>query len=91
MEKELLSIVRACEKFHCFIFGHPQTVEVYNDHKPLEAIPQATACDTKTFTKYGDEAAMVRSPCELPEREGDGRSRHVVEDTRRTGHAGCWI
>lgn len=36
IEKELLSVVHACRKFHCYIIGKP--VIVYNDHKPLEQI-----------------------------------------------------
>ncbi|KAJ8366207.1 hypothetical protein SKAU_G00150380 [Synaphobranchus kaupii] len=36
IEKEMLSIVHACTKFHHFIFG--KHVTVYNDHKPLEDI-----------------------------------------------------
>ena len=36
IEKEALSVVFACEKFHQFIYGRPITVE--NDHKPLESI-----------------------------------------------------
>ena len=36
IEKEMLSIVHAANKFHCYIFGASTTV--YNDHKPLEAI-----------------------------------------------------
>lgn len=36
IEKEMLSIVFACRKFHCYIFGKETTV--YNDHKPLEII-----------------------------------------------------
>ena len=36
IEKEMLSIVHAYKKFHCYIFG--KTVTVYNDHKPLEII-----------------------------------------------------
>lgn len=36
IEKETLSIVHACAKFHNYIFGKPVTV--YNDHKPLEDI-----------------------------------------------------
>ncbi len=36
IEKEMLSIVHACTKFHNFIFGNHVTV--YNDHKPLEDI-----------------------------------------------------
>ena len=36
MEKELLAIVFACERFNQFIYGKQVTVE--SDHKPLEAI-----------------------------------------------------
>lgn len=36
IEKEMLSIVHACIKFHHYIFG--KHVTVYNDHKPLEDI-----------------------------------------------------
>ena len=36
IEKEMLSIVHACKKFHPYIFG--KEVTVYNDHKPLEQI-----------------------------------------------------
>lgn len=36
IEKEMLSIVHACTKFHHYIFG--KSVTVYNDHKPLEDI-----------------------------------------------------
>ena len=36
IEKEMLSIVHGCIKFHHFIFG--KHVTIYNDHKPLEDI-----------------------------------------------------
>ncbi len=36
IEKEMLSMVFACEKFHTYIYGLPCTI--YNDHKPLEPI-----------------------------------------------------
>lgn len=36
IEKEALSVVYACEKFHQFIYG--RKVQVENDHKPLESI-----------------------------------------------------
>uniref|UniRef100_A0A8C5PPV9 Gypsy retrotransposon integrase-like protein 1 n=1 Tax=Leptobrachium leishanense TaxID=445787 RepID=A0A8C5PPV9_9ANUR len=36
IEKEMLSIVHACVKFHNYIFGNHVTI--YNDHKPLEDI-----------------------------------------------------
>jgi hypothetical protein len=38
IEKEMLSIVDATTKFHCYIFG--KATVVYNDHKPLEMIFQ---------------------------------------------------
>lgn len=36
IEKELLAIVYACEKFHQYVYG--KTVDVETDHKPLETI-----------------------------------------------------
>ena len=36
IEKEMLSMVHACKKFHPYIFG--KEVTVYNDHKPLKQI-----------------------------------------------------
>ena len=36
IEKEMLSIVHACIKFHHYIFG--RHVTIFNDHKPLEDI-----------------------------------------------------
>jgi transposase InsO family protein len=37
IEKELLAIVFACEKFDCYIYGR-NMINVESDHKPLEAI-----------------------------------------------------
>ena len=42
IEKELLAIVFACEKFHQFIYGFP--TKVHSDHKPLEAIYTRPLC-----------------------------------------------
>ena len=36
IEKELLAIVFACQKFHQYIYGFPTKVQ--SDHKPLESI-----------------------------------------------------
>ena len=36
IEREMLAVVVACEKFHSYIFGKKITVE--SDHKPLEMI-----------------------------------------------------
>ena len=36
IEKELLAVVFACNKFHQYIYGYPTNVQ--SDHKPLEVI-----------------------------------------------------
>ena len=36
IEKEMLTIVHCCKKFHYYIFGRP--VKVESDHKPLQSI-----------------------------------------------------
>ena len=44
IEKELLAVVFACERFHQYIYG--KLVVVHSDHKPLESImkkPLSTA------------------------------------------------
>ena len=37
IEKEMLSIVHACYKFHQYVYGKP-SIQGFNNHKPLEAI-----------------------------------------------------
>ncbi|KAK2559446.1 Retrovirus-related Pol polyprotein from transposon 17.6 [Acropora cervicornis] len=44
IEKELLAIVFACEKFDKYIFGR-DVVNVETDHKPLEEIFNKSLCD----------------------------------------------
>ena len=44
IEKGLLTIVFACEKFHHYVYGFP--INVQSDHKPLESIMQ------KPYVKY---------------------------------------
>ena len=44
IEKELLAIVFACEKFDEYIFGR-EVVHVETDHKPLEEIFKKSLCD----------------------------------------------
>ena len=44
IEKELLAIVFACEKFDDYIFGR-DVVHVETDHKPLEEIFKKSLCD----------------------------------------------
>ena len=42
IEKELLAVVFALERFHQYTYG--KTVDVESDHKPLEAITQKALC-----------------------------------------------
>ena len=42
IEKELLAIVFACQKFHHYIYGF--AINVQSDHKPLESIMQKPLC-----------------------------------------------
>lgn len=44
IEKELLAIVFACERFSHYVYGRKTTVQ--SDHKPLEAIFRKPICDT---------------------------------------------
>jgi len=44
IEKELLAIVFACEKFSHYVYGRKTIVQ--SDHKPLEAIFRKPICDT---------------------------------------------
>ncbi len=44
IEKELYAIVFGCEKFHQYVYG--RTVNVYSDHKPLEAIMRKPLAET---------------------------------------------
>ena len=44
IEKEMLSIVHACIKFHHYIFG--RHVTIFNDHKPLEDIDKKPLLST---------------------------------------------
>ena len=43
IEKEMLAITFACERFHQFIYG--QSIQVETDHKPLEAIFKKSLSD----------------------------------------------
>lgn len=44
IEKELLAIVFACEKFAYYVYG--RQVEVQSDHKPLESLFKKSLCTT---------------------------------------------
>ena len=43
IEKEMLGVVFACERFHCYVYGRQFVVET--DHKPLISISEKPLCD----------------------------------------------
>lgn len=67
IEKELLAIVFACEKFDACIYGR-DSIRVQTDHKPLDSIFRKTVCSTKASSENALEVAEVRFGCNLPKR-----------------------
>ena len=69
IEKELLAIVFACEKFDKYIF-EPDVVTVETDHKPLEEIFKKSLCDAPArhermllrLQRYNLEVRYKRGP-----------------------------
>ena len=55
IEKELLAVVFACEKFDKYIFGR-DIVHVETDHKPLEAIFKKSLCDAPAMYAFTPSA-----------------------------------
>ncbi len=69
IEKEMLALVIATQKFHDFIYGRPATVET--DHQPLITIlkkPLHTALGTSS--KHDAQAATLQSQCDLQTGQG---------------------
>ena len=67
IEKELLAIVFACEKFDACIYGR-DSIRVQTDHKPLDSIFRKTVCSAKASSENALEVAEVRFGCNLPKR-----------------------
>ena len=53
IEKELLAIVFACEKFDQYIFGRSDVV-VQSDHNPLETHPQLPKAPPTNATPFAE-------------------------------------
>ena len=65
IEKELLAIVYACERFHQYTFG--QQITVLTDHRPLEAIMKKRIVEMpKTIAKHADATTSLRCYNSLP-------------------------
>ena len=67
IEKELLAIVFACEKFDACIYGR-DSIRVQTDHKPLDTIFRKTVRSAKASSENALEVAEVRFGCNLPKR-----------------------
>ena len=79
IEKELLAIVFACEKFYQFIYGF--TTKVQSDHKPLETI------FTKPLCSVPPRLQRIRlQKYDLSVKYINGKLLHVA-DTLSSAHA----
>ena len=82
IERELLGIVRALEKFHYFTFGRP--VVILTDHKPLIAISKkalvnASPCLQRLLLRQNNSNATLQW---IPGKEmvfADYLSRNILE------------
>ena len=54
IEKELMAIVFACEKFHQYVYGQP--VKIVTDHKPLESCTKTNRASgfSECFSDFRD-------------------------------------
>ena len=76
IEKELLAIVFACERFEPYVYGRDK-VKVDSDHKPLEYIFQKPLHSApKRTSENATTTAEVQPECGLQEREGNVPGRH---------------
>ena len=66
IEKELLAILFACEKFDKYIFGR-DIVNVETDHKPLEEIFKKSLCDAPSRLKRLLLRPMLQSQGQVQE------------------------
>ena len=65
IEKELLAIVFACDRFDLYIYGRDR-VKVESDHQPLEAIMKKPRCP-KTSSMYAPATAKILTQRHLQE------------------------
>ena len=79
IEKELLAIVFACEKFHQFIYGF--TTKVQSDHKPLETIFTKPLCSVPPRLQ---RMLLRLQKYDLSVKYVSGKLLHVADTLSRT-------
>jgi hypothetical protein len=80
IEKELLSITYACERFHQFVSG--QNISVETDHKPLIALFQKPLNDCPLrIQRMSDPAATLLAECNVYSGQADVHSGHIVKSS----------
>ena len=74
IERELLAIVFACQRFNSYVLGRPFTVE--SDHKPLEMIHQKSLASAHPPTPANAPAVTaIRCDHQIQTREGNAARR----------------
>ena len=74
IERELLAIVFACQRFNTYVLGRPFTVE--SDHKPLEMIHQKSLASAPPPTPANAPAVTaIRCDHQIQTREGNAACR----------------
>ena len=74
IERELLAIVFACQRFNTYVLGRPFTVE--SDHKPLEMIHQKSlASAPPRLQSNAPPVTAIRCDHQIQTREGNAARR----------------
>ena len=73
IERELLAIVFACQRFNTYVLGRPFTVE--SDHKPLEIIHQKSLASAPLTPANAPAVTAIRCDHQIQTREGNAARR----------------
>ena len=73
IERELLAIVFACQRFNTYVLGRPFTVE--SDHKPLEMIHQKSLASAPPTPANAPAVTAIQCDHQIQTREGNAARR----------------
>ena len=85
IERELLAIVFACQRFNTYVLGRPFTVE--SDHKPLEMIHQKSLASAPPTPANAPAVTAIRCDHQIQTREGNA-ARRCTEQVPLTSFLG---